>query len=396
MKLTTTTFRTLTLPEGKADHIHFDDAMPGFGVRLRRSGARSWVVQYAIAGKTRRMALGSTAVLDLEPARKRAKEILSRVALGEDPARARTEERARAGETFGQCIGLYLQRRRIDPRLRFKSYSEIERHLDRNLKALHPLHITAVTRRAIAIELTRITERGAVEANRTRASLIKAMDWCAREGFIESNPAALTNKNAEQSRSRVLVMKELADIWNALPEGDFGDIIKLLMLTGCRLREISYLRWDEINPERDTIVIPAARSKNRLAHTIHLVPAAAAILRAREQTEARGAVFGRGERGYSGWDRPKQKLDQQIKLTTAWTIHDLRRSTSTHMGEIGILPHVVEACLNHISGSKGGTAGIYNKAQYETWKAEAWARWADHLLAAVEGRGTNVATLRRA
>jgi hypothetical protein len=63
------------------------------------------------------------------------------------------------------------------------------------------------------------------------------------------------------------------------------------------------------------------------------------------------------------------------------------------MGEIGILPHVVEACLNHISATKGGMAGRYNKAQYEGWKAEAWARWAVHLMAAIEGRDTNISPL---
>jgi integrase len=398
MKLTATAIRGLTLPEGKADHIHFDEALPGFGLRLRASGARSWVVQYAVAGRTRRMALGSTALLELGSAREQAKKILARVRLGEDPAHAQAEDKARAGETFGACLKQYLDRRRSDPGLRANSYAEVERHLLRNLKVLHPLRIDAVTRRSVAVELARITtDGGPVEANRTRASLIKFLTWALREGFLENNVAMHTNRNAEAPRDRVLSMSELAAIWLALPErGDFTDIIKLLMLTGLRAREISNLHWDELDPDRCTITIPPARSKNGREHKVFLSAPAAEILRARERTTSRGLVFGTGQRGFSGWYSAKQRLDPKIKLTKPWTIHDLRRSAATHMGEIGILPHVVESCLNHVSGTKSGIAGVYNRAQHDIEKVDAWERWGDHLLAAVEGRDTNVTTLRRA
>jgi integrase len=399
MKLTAATIRALGLPEGKADYIHFDDGLPGFGLRLRVSGARTWTVQYAIGGKTRRMALGSTALLDIGQARERAREILARVRLGEDPAREKAEDRAHAAETFAACLKLYLQRRHTDPKLRSRSYTEIERHLLKNLAALHPLRIDAVTRRSIAIELTRITDEGGpVEANRTRASLIKFLGWCAREGLVESNVAQFTNKNPEAARDRVLSMGELVAIWLALPErGDFADIIRLLMLTGLRAREIADLHWDELDPDCHTITIPPGRSKNRREHKVFLAPAASAILRARERTPGRDLVFGTtGQHGFAGWHRAKQRIDEKIKLAKPWIIHDLRRAAATHMGEIGILPHTIEACLNHISGTKGGVAGTYNRAQYDIEKMTAWERWADHLMAAIEGRHSNIATLKRA
>ena len=112
------------------------------------------------------------------------------------------ESKARAGETFEACLRLYLERRRNDPKLRASSYGEIERHLERNLKKLHALRIDQVDRRAIALELSRLTtESGPIQANRTRASVMKFLDWCAREGFIESNPAEFTNKNQNRSAS---------------------------------------------------------------------------------------------------------------------------------------------------------------------------------------------------
>ena len=76
---------------------------------------------------------------------------------------------------------------------------------------------------------------------------MKFLNWCAGEGFIEANPATFTNKNAEHPRDRVLKDDELRAIWHALPEGDYGDIIKLLALTGSRANEIAQLRWSEID-----------------------------------------------------------------------------------------------------------------------------------------------------
>jgi integrase len=397
MKLTVRAAEGLKLPRDKNDHIEFDDDIPGFGIRLRED-SKSWVFQYAaVTDKkhTRRITFGRYPAMGVPAARKEAERYHALVKQGRDPAGEKAESKARAGETFEACLRLYLARRRHDPKLRASSYGEIERHLTRNLQKLHPLRIDQVDRRAIALELSRLTtESGPIQANRTRASVMKFLDWCAREGFIESNPAEFTNKNPEQARGRVLSMSELKTVWLALPEGDYGDIVRLLMLLGQRAREVGDLRHDEIAPDYSTITLPPARTKNRCTHVIHLPPAAAAILKSRARDNGRELVFGTGQRGFSGWSKSKERLDARVKLAP-WVIHDLRRATSTHMGEIGILPHVVEGCLNHVSGTKGGIAGRYNKAQYEGWKAEAWARWADHLMAAIEGRNTNISPLKR-
>src|SRR5262249_23603413 len=108
MRLTATTIRTLTLPAGASDKTYFDDAVAGFGLRLRRGGSARWVVQYDLGQKTRRMTLGSVGALDLGAARKSAKDILAAVRLGRDPAGAKIEARARMGETFGALLARYL------------------------------------------------------------------------------------------------------------------------------------------------------------------------------------------------------------------------------------------------------------------------------------------------
>src|SRR5262245_66084313 len=112
MKLTAPSAAALTL-DGKDDVIHFDDTIPGFGYRLRRSRdrgrvLRSWVVQYKRAGATRRMTLGSADVLVAEAARAAAKKVLGRVALGEDPAADRRERRDKDKLSLRSQVDDYL------------------------------------------------------------------------------------------------------------------------------------------------------------------------------------------------------------------------------------------------------------------------------------------------
>jgi integrase len=396
MKLTVGAVAALKLPPGKSDIIRFDDVIAGFGIRLRDGGTRCWVFQYKLGNRQRRLTFGDYPAMDVPAARKQAELLHAQAKLGQDPAHAKAEAKARSAETFEACMRLYLERRRNDKKLRPASYREIERHLARNLKPLHGLRIDKLDRRAIALELgRRTTESGPVQSNRTRASLMAFLNWAAGEGLIDANPAAFTNRNPEQSRDRVLADSELAKIWRALPEGDFGDVVKLLALTGQRAREISNLQWDEIDFDRCIITLPPARTKNRRWHTIPLSAPAVEILKARSRRAGRGLVFGTGQSGFSGWTLCKRRLDAAVNIPP-WVIHDLRRAVATGMNEIGVQPHVVEAAINHVSGSKIGVAGIYNKSTYESEKVTALNRWAEHLMAAVEGRVTNIAPLKRA
>jgi integrase len=113
-----------------------------------------------------------------------------------------------------------------------------------------------------------------------------------------------------------------------------------------------------------------------------------AILDGRPRREGRDYVFGRRWNSpLAGWSVLKAGLDRRLgSAVTDWTHHDLRRTAATGMAEIGIAPHIVEALLNHVSGHKGGVAGIYNRADYETQKRHALTAWGVHLINIVEGR----------
>jgi integrase len=394
MKLTRQTIAGLSLPKGKTEAIHFDEDLPGFGLRVRAGGSRMFVVQYKVGGKQRRLTLGSVKLLDPAKARGKASDALAAVRLGRDPAGEKAQGRLRATETLEAAMRLFLTRQRA--KLRPASYDEIERYLLQHWKPLHGSPIVGINRRAVAARLAAIADRhGPVAANRARTALSGLFSWAIREGLADTNPVIGTNKAVEnKSRDRVLTDTELLQVWQVCKDDDYGRIIKLLILTGQRRDEIGGLQWSEVDLAQSVILLPPARTKNNRAHQIPLSGLAKAILKSQPRLEGRSSVFGQGDRGWQGWSRSKADLDKMTGIA-AWTVHDLRRTVATRMGNLGVQPHVIEALLNHVSGHKGGVAGIYNRAAYEPEKATALALWADHIAALLEKRRSNVTTLKR-
>jgi integrase len=387
MKLTTSSIASLTLPPGIDDRIFFCDTLKGFGVRLRRSGDRSYWVQYGIGGKTRKIRLGSVAELDIRKARDTAKDILAQIRLGGDPAHEKANNRIRAGETFGTLLRPFMIRQQ--GRLKPRSIIETRRHLEKLCKPLHALPITAIDRRVIATRLMEIaTTNGPAAANRTKGSLGAFMSWAVREGLRDDNPASLTNKAIENGpRSRLLSDSELALIWQALRDDDYGTVVRLLILTGLRRGEIGELRWSEVDLEAGLIRLPPGRVKNGREHLVPLAPPARALLEAQPRRGDHDRVF-----HVSSWNNAKVELDQRIaeKINggaplEGWVVHDLRRKFSTALhDELGVLPHIIEVLLGHI-GHRAGTAGVYNQATYLPECTRVLSKWADHITALVTG-----------
>lgn len=153
MKLTAKTVAAIRLPPGKTDHIEWDDELVGFGLRLRKSGARSFVAQYRAHGRTRRMKIGGT--LAPEDARKAARLILAKVEVGADPQGEKAARRRADGHTLAAVVADYLQAKQ--PIVRDATYREMVRYLTGpHFKPLHAMPIDQVTRRDVAVRLTKI------------------------------------------------------------------------------------------------------------------------------------------------------------------------------------------------------------------------------------------------
>ena len=152
MKLTKPSIERLVLPPGKSEAIFFDDDVPGFGLRLRAGGSRTFIVQYALGGRQRRMTIGAAKILDAPKARQTARNLLAKVRLGHDPAADRAEARGRASdEVLGDVVGRFLARQ--ERRLRPRSYVDVKRYLEQYWKPLHNIHLARISRATVAARL---------------------------------------------------------------------------------------------------------------------------------------------------------------------------------------------------------------------------------------------------
>ena len=385
----------------KSDFLAWDDELHGFGLRIR-NGKRSWVFQYKLGEREHRMRLGGPE-LNCEQARTLAqaqKGDVSKAKLGHgvDPHIARERARAEAkptsrGKTLSSLIADYLDAK--VSALRPRSYNETKRHLERNFEPLHDYELRAIHRADVATRVREIAkDSGPVEANRSRASLSAMFTWAIGDGLCDSNPVAGTNKQEENGpRERSLTDAEAAAVWLAAPDNDYGRLIRLILLTGCRRTEVADLRWSEVNLEERTITLPGERTKNHAKHVVPLSDPAVEILAAIPRRCGRDYVFGIGKYGFSGWSKGKRHLNEVAALKEPWNPHDLRRTVRTGMGKLGVLPHVAEAVLNHLPPKLIRT---YDRNIYDVEKRAALDQWAAHLkIVVAQATGANVTALRK-
>ena len=389
MKLTAASVAALKL-DGKRDAIFFDDAMPGFGYRLRLGSGgkvlRSWIVQYRRAGATRRVLLGSAEVLNAEGARAAAKKVLGRVALGEDPQAEKRDRRGKDRLTLRSVIDEYLAHKQVTRH----TMRGLERYLTGSaFKPLHGMPVDTVSRKDVAARLLVVArEHSPIVASRSRAALSTFFTWAMQMGLADTNPVIGTIKPSEgKPRERVLSDSELAAIWRACGDDHHGKIIQLLVLLGARRAEVGGMAWSEFDLDgpNPTWTLPAERSKNGRAHTLPLMPAALDIIRSVPKMVSRGQLFGaHSPAGFTAWAKEKRVLDARSGASN-FTVHDIRRTVATRMADIGVQPHIIEAVLNHQSGHKAGPAGIYNRSSYERDVRAALALWEDHIRTLLEG-----------
>jgi integrase len=275
----------LALPSGKSDHLIPDGTVPGLALRLRAGGKRTWIFSYRIGRKQRRISLGSATALSVQEARRRATQLYANAKLGHDPAKDKEDAKMAAVETVKAKLPLYLARQQDrvrDAHLRQSSYVEIERHLLVHARRLHSKSLAEVTRRDVASLLSGLTEKlSGATVNRVQTTLSGFFAWTIREGLIDANPADGTERREEGERTRLISDAELREIWSTLRDDAYGDIMRLLILTGARAREIGGLRWSETDLTTRFIKLRPERTKNKREHEIFLGDSALDVLRTR-------------------------------------------------------------------------------------------------------------------
>jgi integrase len=446
MKLTERKIEKLATEHGRKDRLVFDDAQRGLAVRITASGGRTYLCQYTLHGHKWRVPLGSCSALSLSKAREAAAAVMGDVAKGRNPAIQRKE--AAATERARRVRNRLTLRVLIDDWNRTHLVGRRPSYAAEAVRALHyafadhlddaaeDLDRTAVVRALDALTRRRKRKdrdraekrRGGAMTGRTAAYGRAAFAWAVKRGALSVNPFAdLPIAKSVAKRERVLSDTEIADIWRAAGDAasPYGTIIRLLILTGQRRGEIAGMSWNEISEDLTTWTLPAERTKNGVAHTVPLsvpvrdflkglLPAEAKeAKRALNDWRASGALVLPGAVGtpFAGWSKAKRALDKAIMderakaaagavraSLTSWSVHDLRRTVATGLQRLGVRLEVTEAVLNHISGSRGGIAGVYQRHDWAAEKRAALDAWAAHVQSVVKGRvvGDNIVTLARA
>jgi integrase len=359
-------------PPQKGQVDIFDAGYPGFALRVSYGGGKSWVYFYRIGGRLRRRSLGTYPAVTLAEARQLWREAKHEVSLGRDPAWRRTSDL-----NFESVAREWLKRDQADKR----SLKEVTRIVEKELiPAWGQRSIRDIRRHDILVLSDAIADRGALTmARRVMAYVHRLFRWAKSHDLIEANPASdLPKPGSETKRDRVLSDAELAAVWKAAVEigWPYGDVVRLLILTGARRAEISELRWSEIHG--DTIKLSGARTKNAQTHDIPLSPQALLVLSQIPRIAGSEFVFGKPLRS-GAWSNAKLKFSAAD--VPHWRIHDLRHTASTGMNELGTEPHIVEAVLGH---TVKGVAGVYNRAKYEAAKRAALDAWGVHVMALVQ------------
>jgi len=360
-----------------------DSITPGFGLRVTPQGTRTYFVLYRIKGERRlqRLTLGTADALALGEARKAAKTAVELAMAGHCPklaretaiAAAKAEDVQILADRFEEIAKDYVARH-AKPNLR--QWRAVERNITRELVSRWKgRSIQHITRRDIVAMLDEISDRPApIMANRIHALTCKLFAWATERGVIDRSPAVGIKKpNAERTRDRVLTDEEIAKIWKAAEVVGYpgGPLVRLLLLSAARLNEIAQLT--KAQAEGDELAL--AETKNGRPHLIPITPLIRAALDDLPKFEGGFILTSTaGRRPMQNFTDIKLDLDKESGVT-GWRYHDLRRTAASGMARLGIPPHIIEAVLNHSSGSVSGVARVYNRFDYAPEKRAALERW---------------------
>ncbi|MDK1494002.1 tyrosine-type recombinase/integrase [Sinorhizobium sp. 7-81] len=391
-----------------------DAGQPGLYLVVQPSGSMSWAFRYRHAGRPRKMTigpfvLGEDASFTLAKAREAAQEASRIVSDGRDLAEVRDQEKAQEPEpepAKADLVGDVLDefvKRHVKKKNRESTQTNTISFIDKRIRPeWKDRDIRSITKRDVVKLLDDIADDGAPEsAARVRAILSKFFNWAVDRDIVDASPVP-KGSTAKQgaSRERVLTDQEVRLVWLACENvgWPFGPLVKLLLLTAQRRNEVAHAELKELalSGNDQQWVIPEERTKNGKEHVIPLSALVLQIIEALPRVGKKFLLSTTGETPVSGFSRAKKIIaaemlalakkeaaergldPEEVKLE-AWTFHDLRRTAASGMARLGFPVHVVEAVLNHQSGSIKGVAKIYNRYQYLDEKREALTSWAEYV-----------------
>lgn len=406
IELTAVFIQALKAPEnGQLDY--WDARTPGFGLRVSKSGRKSWTVMYRFRGLQRRMVVGTFPIVGLSDARQLARNILHEVQVGKDPAatrraaieEAKKEQNDREVKSFEALANRFLEKH---SKARKRTWRGDEKNINNDLlPRWRNKAAREITRRDVIEVLESIVDRGSgIQANRTKALISKIFNFglSEKDPVVSTNPClGLRNPTPERQRDRVLSEAEIGNLWKALDLEDakIAAIFRLGLLTAQRSGEILGMNWSELDLAGGWWTIPAERSKNKLSHRIPLGPRAVQIIQGITLNPAESRyIFASRIRGKRVTSLSKSVKRLRDRVAFDFRFHDLRRTAASHMTGMGVQRLIVSKILNHVERD---ITAVYDRHSYDLDKQRAlnsWARRVDQIVARV-GQ-TNLVFLKQA
>lgn len=365
MRLTDFTIKALK-PPPVGQITYTDDSIPGFGIRVSRGGAKTFVLVHG--KKRKRVTIGRYPIVALSNARDHAKRSLAKKTLDGD----------QQDERYDEALELFLDAR-CKQKNKASTAKETKRLLNRHFTQFKDMMLQEITTKEIMGTVDRLHETPS-EANHAFTAMRTFLRFCVSRRLLKHSPLeAVELPYKARSRDRVLTADELrAILIEAGNFGAYGAILKLLVLTGQREGKIAALEHSHLDFEKKLINWPAALMKNNQPHTIPLCDRATEVLE--PFLKPKGLLFPsiRGK-AFNNWSASKKRFDKALPLPH-WVLHDFRRVFSTTLSEkLRVMPHITERLLAHTTGEVSGVGAIYNRARYIAEMREALNLWEAHV-----------------
>lgn len=396
----------------------------GLAIRVSTGGGRSWYVRYRHDGKQDAVNIGTYPTMHLKEARDKHEEVRRLLADGLNPKavqRSRQAANTAAWDMdalFAKWIASYAKtptsrtKRPPSQRVAEQTAWRWSHYLKGRIGNLLVGHIDTKTIKSTVAE---VADQQSREQARKCLSMLRAMlDYAEAKGHIEVNPAqgiepSKIGATKGASRERTLDLAELRRLWVALDASNLSTVavaaIKLLILTGQRRGEILLARWEHIDLDSGIWTLPETNTKAGRAHTVYLSTAALGVLRSLDR-HGQHVFPGRVEGQPIGAQsittailrlqgRKTRKRDDSAPLAdmTPFSLHDLRRSFATGMGEYNAAqPHVIERMLNHTP--ENALVAVYQRQSYTEEQRQAWKAWGELIESQVARDPKNVVPIR--
>lgn len=393
IKLTDAVASNATLPEGRSEIVFWDSEVTGFGLRVRAK-SKTWIVYYRPAGLGRsstakRFKLGTPETISTaKEARRLARDVMGRVARGEDPAADRAESKRAAKARVSDLIDDYERHQKARGRTNVNTVLSVIRRgmrpfLDRDVRSLTAAELVEV--------IDKIAAKGhAGAADDFRARCRAFLSWCRdSRKVLDANPL-LEHRRERPTRvqrlqreeaGRALNNDEIKAVWTATEKNAvYSRLVRFVLLTGCRRTEASLVSRSMMEEDGDGpgwLVIPKAITKSGREHRLAVTPQLGALL-ARCPQDARSDLFFPSSRTggpMKGWSKLHASFvtDCGVKFG----LHDLRRTLKTGLDALGVDSDISERCLNH---TRQGLEGVYNKNNAVEEVSAAFHLWAESVV----------------